>query len=178
MKSFAESTFVARLPDASFFASDLFFEAFGTAFPRPPPGEGSPHRAPTGTWHQFVAFYKWSETRVEPVAFVNFIRHGDVYLEGGLCARRGFYRRLPAPHWRECRARGGIVRLMLDEAARQLDDACAWFGYCGDARSWRVSQRVGYERTRHRYLMVKWFRRPPETAQRELEDRIAALGPF
>jgi len=167
------------MADASFFATDLFFEAFRSAFPVPPRGPASGRaNAESDVWRQYVAFYQWSASSVEPVAFANFIRRGDVYLEGGLCARRSFYRRLPERHWRECKARGGIVQILLEHAARELNDALAWFGYCGDAKSWRVNERIGYERTAHRHLIVRWIRPLPDSEKRTLEATIAAIGPF
>jgi hypothetical protein len=171
MNAFAESTLVLGMPNASFFATDLFFEGFRTAFPQPPADAAD-------RWRQYVAFYKWSDSSVEPVAFANFIRHRGAYLVGGLCARRNFYRRLPRAHWRECKERGGIVQMLLDTAARDLADAIALFGYCGDRKSWLVSERAGYARTAHRYVIVKWLRSVSEATRRELEESVAQVGPF
>jgi hypothetical protein len=176
--SFAESTFVLKMRDASFFATDLFFEAFGQPFPRPRDTTGLSIPTPDDAWHQFVAFYKWTETNIEPVAFVNFIRFGDVYLEGGLCARRNFYRRLPPAHWRECKAHGGIVQIMLEKAMRHLDDADAWFGHSSNNPAWLVNERLGMVVTRHQYLKVKWFRDLPDARKREIEDGVNAIGSF
>lgn len=177
-KSFAESTFVVQMRDASFFATDLFFEAFRQPFPMPHDSTGLSIATPRDTWHQFVAFYKWSETNVEPVAFVNFIRFRDAYLEGGLCARRSFYRRLPASHWRECKERGGIVQIMLEKAAGDLNDADAWFGHTSIGTAWLVNERLGFEPTRHQYLKVRWLRDLPEARKREIEDYVNAIGSF
>jgi hypothetical protein len=171
MNSFAESTFVLGMPNASFFATGLFFEGFRTAFPLPPADAAD-------RWRQYVAFYRWSDASVEPIAFANFIRHGDAYLLGGLCARRNFYRRLPRAHWRECKARGGIAQMLLETAAQELDDATSIFGYCGDKKSWLVGERVGFARTAHRYLIVKWLRDAPDAAKREIEESVARVGPF
>jgi hypothetical protein len=176
--SFAESTFVLQMRDASFFATDLFFEAFGQPFPKPRETAGLSIATPHDTWHQFVAFYKWSETNVEPVAFVNFIRHGNVYLEGGLCARANFYRRLSPAHWRECKERGGIVQIMLETAIGGLNDADAWFGHTSNNPAFLVNERLGFEITRHPYLKVKWFRELPEARKREIEDQVNAIGSF
>jgi hypothetical protein len=68
--------------------------------------------------------------------------------------------------------------MLLEAAAAELNDASAWFGYCGDAKSWLVSARIGYVRTRHPHLIVKWCRDLPESARDELEAKIAAIGPF
>ena len=176
--SFAEATFVLGMRDASFFATDLFREGFGQPFPHPPSGAGTLHATPDGMWHQYVAFYKWSETAIEPVAFVNLIRRGNVYLEGGLCARRNFYRRLPTEHWRECKARGGIVQVLLEHAMRERNDADAWFGHSSNNPAFLVNERLGFEVTRHRYLKVKWFRELPDARKREIEDEIDAIGSF
>ena len=177
-RSFAESTFVLHMRDASFFATDVFLEAFGQPFPKPQVTTGLSIPTPQDTWHQFVAFYKWSETNVEPVAFVNYIRFHDVYLEGGVCARRNFYRRLPPEHWRECKDRGGIAQIVMEQAMRELDDAAAWFGHTSNKPAWLAGERIGYEATRHQYLKVKWFRDLPEARKREIEDQVNAIGSF
>jgi hypothetical protein len=177
-KSFAESTFVLGMRDASFFATDLFFEGFGQTFPKPRESTGLSITTPRDNWYQYVAFYKWSETNIEPVAFVNFIRYDNVYLEGGLCARRSFYRRLSPAHWRECKERGGIAQVLLEQVIKELDDADAWFGHTSINPAWLVIERLGFQVTRHQYLKVKWFRDLPEDRRREIEDRINAIGSF
>jgi hypothetical protein len=125
-----------------------------------------------------VAFYKWSETHIEPVGFCNWIRYRDVYLEGGMCVRPNFYRRLPKDHWLECKRLGGIAQLIMEAAAVRLNDAEAWFGHCGDKKAYAVDVRVGYRQTRYPFLIVKWFRDVSTTRADELEKEIAALGPF
>lgn len=175
--SFEECVAIVGMANAAFFAADLFREAFGAPFPVPRADSGLALATPPSIWRQYVAFYKWSETHVEPVAFVNFLRYGDAYLVGGLCARRSFYRRLPPAHWNACKARGGVVQMLLDATARELD-AAALFGYCGDAKSLRVAARAGYRPTRHRYVIVRWLRELPDTERRALEDEVAAVGPF
>ncbi len=178
MKSFDESIEVVDLANASYFAADLFRECFGSAFPVPQNYLGVTHDPGSGTWHQYVAFYKWAETHIEPVGFCNWIRHGDVYLEGGMCVRRNFYRRLTKEHWAQCKRRGGIAQLIMEAAARTLNDADAWFGYCGDKKAYVVDMRVGYRPTKHPFLIAKWFGDVPASRKEELETRIAALGPF
>jgi hypothetical protein len=178
MRSFRESVCILRMADASFFAADLFNEAFASPFPNPRDGCGVAIPTPPNVWNQYIALYKWSEVELEPVAFANFLRHRNVYLEGGLCARRSFYRRLPEAHWEECKRRGGIVQVLLERAAEELDDAVAWFGYCGDRKSWLVNQRIGYQRTRHPYLIVKWYQTLPTEEQHDLIEEIAGLGSF
>lgn len=112
------------------------------------------------------------------MGFCNWIRHGDVYLEGGMCVRENVYRRMPREHFRQCREQGGIAQMMMATAARELDDAAAWFGYCGDAKAMAVDLRAGYMRTRHPHLIVKWFREIAAHEQERLIESIAAIGPF
>jgi hypothetical protein len=178
MKSFAESLHVTRCSNAGFFAGDLFFESFAIPFPVPRDNCGLSIPTPLENWHQYVAFYKWSETHIEPVGFCNWIRYGDVYLEGGMCVKRNFYRRLPRDHWDACRADGGVAQMVMQAAALDLVDCAAWFGYCGDKKAAIVDARVGYVPTRHKFLIVKWFTQLADAEKRSLEDRIAAIGPF
>ena len=95
-----------------------------------------------------------------------------------MCVRKSFYRRLPREQFRECNAAGGVAQLMMEQAARELTDCKAWFGFCGDAKAMAVDLRVGYVPTEHRFLIVKWFRDLPEAERRELVRSIAAIGPF
>jgi hypothetical protein len=158
MRSFVDSFHVVGMRNAKFFAEDLFRESFASEFPVPPEASNPSISTPRADWHQYVAFYKWSEANIEPVGFCNWIQHGDVYLEGGMCLRRNFYRRFPAPHWGECKRRGGVAQIMMETAAQKLDDCVAWFGRCGDKRAQLVLTRFGYQPTDRRYVIVKWFR--------------------
>ena len=178
MTSFADSLYVVGLRNAKFFAADLFRECFASDFPVPQEASSLSISTPRDDWHQYVAFYKWSEASIEAVGFCNWIRHGDVYLEGGMCVRRNFYRRLPSPHWDECKQRGGVAQIMMETAAEELNDCIAWFGYCGDKKAYVVDARIGYQPTDRPYVIVKWFRDVSAERKQELIDRIAAIGPF
>ncbi len=167
--TFAARLHIRRFDDAAYFAGPLFEESFGAAFPVPPPGSG---------WAQYVAFYRWNDDLVEPVGFCNYLPLDALWLEGGLCVRRTFYARLPAAHSDECRALGGVAQLIMEAAARELNDCDAWFAYIGDERSLRVCTRVGYRPTGRQYVAVKWFRSVSPERQAALIDRVAALGPF
>jgi hypothetical protein len=178
MKDFNEHFRVIRTETAAFFAADLFRECFGSPFPVPIDDCGLAIPTPPENWRQFVAFYRWSETHFEPVGFCNFIRYGEVYLEGGMCVKKGFYRRLPKDHWLQCKSRGGVAQILMETASKELSDCTAWFGYCGDKMAFEVDKRVGYEPTHHRHLIVKWFSQPPTQRQHELIDLIGKIGPF
>ena len=95
-----------------------------------------------------------------------------------MCVRKTFYRRLPRDQFRECNAAGGVAQLMMEQAARELTDCAAWFGYCGDAKALAVDLRVGYVPTRHKHLIVKWFRDLPQGEREALIDSIAKIGAF
>ena len=178
MLSFDESLHVLGLKNAKYFAERLFRQCFASPFPVPRNESALPIPTPAEQWFQYVALYKWSDQHIEPVGFCNWIRFGDVYLEGGMCVDRTIYRRLPKEHWSACKARGGIAQIMMESAARELNDCDAWFGYCGDKKAYLVDSRVGYRSTGKPYLIVKWFREVSAERQRELEDKVAAIGPF
>ncbi len=173
----ARSLLIFRSPDAAALASGLFRECFGTAFPVPREGSLS-IPTPPAAWRQFVATYRWPDGSDEAVGFCNWIRYNEVYLQGGMCVRRSFYRRLPREQFREIQGEGGLAQVMMAAAARELNDCAAWFGYCGDAKALAVDLRGGYEMTGRKDVVVKWFR-DGEPAQRErLIDEVAKIGPF
>ena len=178
MPTFSESFEVVRFANAAFFATQLFWDNFRAAFPVPRDGCGLPIPTPVEAWRQYVAFYRWSQSSFEPVGFCNWIRFGDVYLEGGLCANHTIYRRMPREHWAECRSHGGIAQLMMEAAARELNDCEAWFGFCGDKKAWIVNARIGYVPAGPKHLIVKWFRELSAQRQQALIEHVAEIGPF
>ena len=178
MSALGESLRVVRFRNAEFFASELFRECFGIAFPIPRENCGLPIPTPPDYWWQYVAFYKWSETRIEPVGFLNWIRYIDLYLGGGMCVRASFYRRLPKSHLAECRERGGLAQIMLETSFRELDDCLALFGYCGDKRSHQINLRAGYVPTRTQYVLARWMADISQEKKDEMEARVAAIGLF
>ena len=169
---------VLRVANAEFFAAKLFHDAFAQPFPVPRENCGLPIPTPPEAWRQFVALYRWPDDRIETVGFCNWIRYNGVYLEGGLCVRPGFYRSLPRAQFSACSARGGVAQIMMDAAARELDDCPAWFGYCGDRKSYLVCLRAGYVPTGHKYLIAKWFGDSSGAERQALIDSIAKIGPF
>ena len=178
MESLQHALRIFDAGNAERYAAELFRECFAAPFPVPRDGCGLPIPTPPENWHQYVALYRWPDGREETVGFCNWIRHGEVYLEGGMCVRENVYRRMPREHFREVRGRGGIAQMMMEAAARELNDATAWFGHCGDAKALAVDLRAGYVTTRHPYLIVKWFRDVPEGERERLVDSIARIGPF
>ena len=164
--------------DAPALAGELFFQSFRIPFPVPRDNCGLSIPTPPGNWRQFVARYEWPDGRMETVGFCNWIRYENVYLEGGMCVAKTFYRRMPREDWKECAARGGIAQMMMEEAARHLDDCNAWFGFCGDPKALAVDLRFGYVTTEYDKLIVKWFAPLDAGEKNRLIRRIAAIGPF
>ena len=178
MNTFEQSLRVFEAPDAARYAANLFRDSFKSEFPAPRATQVLGVAIEPVHWHQYVALYRWPDGREECVGFCNWIRYKDVYLEGGLIARRDFYRRLDREHFAALRARGGIAQIVMEQAATELNDCAAWFGYCGDAKALQVDLRVGYVRTEHPFLIVKWMRELPVAEQRHWIDEITRIGPF
>jgi hypothetical protein len=178
MPAFDQSIRIFDAGNAAALAAELFRESFHADFPVPRDPAGLSIPTPPQNWRQYVALYRWPDGREETVGFCNWIKHGEVYLEGGMCVQKTFYRRMPREHFRECQAQGGIAQIMMATAARELTDCKAWFGYCGDAKALAVDLRAGYVPTAHKHLIVKWFAQLPEGERARLIESIAAIGPF
>lgn len=178
MQSFGESLRIFDAGNAASLAGPLFLESFAADFPVPRDNCGLSIPTPPENWRQYVASYRWSDGHEETVGFCNWIKHGDVYLQGGMCVRKSFYRRMPREHFRACQEQGGIAQMMMAQAALELTDCVAWFGYCGDAKALAVDLRAGYVRTGYPLVIVKWFRELPEERRQVLIDSIARIGPF
>ncbi|MBC8008043.1 MAG: hypothetical protein H7X76_08370 [Prolixibacteraceae bacterium] len=178
MTAFIDALKVFETQEAARYAGTLFQESFNSAFPVPVSYRILETQIQPEDWHQFVAIYTWPDGTEECVGFCNFIKYKDVYLEGGLAVQKSFYRRLSKEHFADCSARGGIAQIMMETAAKQLTDCAAWFGYVGDAKSMRVVLRVGYIRTAHRYLIVKWMRTLPAFEMQMWIEDVSRIGPF
>lgn len=163
--------------DAKRYAEKLFRESFNTGFPEPR-DNSLPVPTPPQNWRQYVATYRWPDGTEETVGFCNWILHRDVYLGGGMCVRKTFYRRLPREEFREAQERGGVAQLLLEAAFRELDDCVAWFGYCGDKKAMAVDLRAGFQPTSHPLILVRWRVELPPAQQQERVDAVAAVGPF
>ena len=169
---------IREVDNAAELASELFYESFRVPFPIPRDNCGLSIPTPPENWHQYVATYRWPDDRDETVGFCNWIRYRDVYLEGGMCVRANFYRRLPKEHYREVARRGGLAQMMMQAASEHLNDCKAWFGFCGDAKALAVDLRFGYELTHQDMRIAKWFAPLSIDEKRALADQIAAIGPF
>jgi hypothetical protein len=177
-KPFSEAIRIFDAGNAEALAGALFRESFNAPFPVPREGCGLPIPTPPHAWRQYVAVYTWPDGAEETVGFCNFIRYGEVYLEGGMCVKKGFYKRMPRDHFRDCKARGGIAQMTMLAAEAELNDCAAWFGYCGDSMALAVDLRAGYEPTSRTYLIAKWFQDVSPAKREELVEAVARIGPF
>ena len=178
MTKFDEAINIFETKDAARYADALFWASFNSAFPVPAAYHILETEIQPEDWRQFVAIYTWPDGTDECVGFCNWIKYKNVYLEGGLAVQKSFYRRLPKLHFADCAARGGVAQIIMETAAATLTDCEAWFGYVGDSKSMRVVLRVGYVRTEHQYLIVKWMRSIPAPARQALIDDVTRIGPF
>ena len=178
MTTFNNALKVFESKDAATYAGALFQESFNCAFPVPGAYRILDTQIQPDDWRQFVALYTWPDGNSECVGFVNYVKYKDIYLGGGLAVQKNFYRRLPKPAFAECSARGGIAQIVMETAATQMTDCDALFGYCGDAKAMQVDLRVGYVRTTHPYLIVKWMRTLPAPQMQAWIDDVTRIGPF
>ena len=178
MNTFKEALNVFETDEAGRFAGALFQESFNSAFPIPSAIRILDTQIQPEHWRQFVATYTWPDGTNECVGFCNWIKYKDVYLEGGLAVQKSFYRRLPKPHFADCAARGGVAQIIMETAATTLTDCDAWFGYCGDAKALSVDMRVGFVRTTHPYLIVKWMRNLSGLEMRDWIADVTNIGAF
>jgi hypothetical protein len=115
-----------------------------------------------------------------PACYVNYLPHRNAMLAGGAATDGEVLRRLSDERRAALAATDGLMlQTMRYGESRFSSESVATFGYCGDARSWSVVQRCGFERIAdHPHLIVRWNRELPEAERRELVDSVRALGPF
>lgn len=178
METLDERLRIREVANAAELAGELFYDSFRVPFPIPRDNCGLSIPTPPENWHQYVASYRWPDGKDEAVGFCNWIRYRDVYLEGGMCVRGNFYRRLPKEHYREISRRGGLAQMMMQAASERLNDCKAWFGFCGDPKALAVDLRFGYETTHQHQRIVKWFAAVDPEEKRRLIDEVAKIGPF
>lgn len=126
-----------------------------------------------------VAVYRQSPFCLVPLGYLNILEHERVALVGGGCTDGRAFAQVPDEHCRAIRDRGGVLYALLRHAFTELaDDYEAFFGYCGDARAEEVDLKAGFSHTRHPQLLAHFHRTLGEERERELTDRVFALGQF
>lgn len=156
---------VEQVTTCDFFVGDLFRRRFNTT--------GAPE------WGKhYVAFYREGPGRFSTVGYVNYLKHDDSWLCGGLLSDERFYRRIPEHHRALVRAGGGIAETLLRESFKHLRDAPAIWGYVGDKKAEAVDLRAGFIHTWHDKVMVVWNRELPDEEKDARLRRVIDLGPF
>jgi hypothetical protein len=154
--------------DARVLAGDLFRRSFG-------------HEVPDYPRH-FVLVYspesRSVRTAPEVVAYCHQRAFEEVYLEGGMCADAGAYRRMPRWLFEQARVEGGLATIVSRQSIAMLGDSPATFGHVGEPRARAADLRTGFVDTGKEHLMVFWRRELPEEEKRRLIERVAAIGAF
>lgn len=163
----AESLLVTEVADAEPIVGDLFRRRFFTdSFPDTP--------------CHYIAFIRYQDGTLRPVGYVHYTITGQVALCGGLVIDNRQFRKLPKQFRLALHESGGIAEALLRESFQRLPDKIATiWGHVGDLQSEKVCLRVGFERTREKYLLVVWRRDNLSGEERErLIDHVAAMTPF
>ena len=136
------------------------------------------HSAPPDFPLHYVSFYRAAATDIQAIGYVHYSEFEDSYLCGGLAIDDRRYRRMSAPNRQAIRTRGGVAEHLLKITVARLSHAVAIWGYVGDVRSKRVANRVGFHRTEHPYVMVRWMKDLPDSEKAARLSRVVSLGPF
>ncbi|MGA9334468.1 MAG: hypothetical protein WBV39_09335 [Rudaea sp.] len=136
------------------------------------------HPAPTYP-HHLAVFYSDAAGREELAHFLHFFSSGNLWLIGGACTDGDVVRRMHPDQRAAVDAAGGLMlqatRFGLHRFGASKD---AIFGHCGDARSFEVLMRAGFQPLRHPHLLVYWPRLVDESRRCALCAEAEALGPF
>lgn len=154
---------IAEVDDAGAAAGELFRRSF----------RGAPPDFP----RHYVARVALDGTS-RTIGYVHMTPTDGIYLCGGMCMDERVYRRLAAGRRATLKAIGGIAEQMLRYVFADCSDGRAIFGYVGDRRAERVDLRAGFRHTGYKHLIVYWPRPLPESEQRTLIEKAAAIGPF
>ena len=163
----AESLLVTEVSDAEPIVGDLFRRRFFTdSFPDTP--------------CHYIAFIRYRDGTLCPVGYVHYTLTGQVALCGGLVIDNRQFRKLPKQFRQALHESGGIAEALLRESFQRLPESISTiWGHVGDLQSEKVCLRVGFERTREKYLLVVWRKSDLPGEERErLIDHVAAMTPF
>jgi hypothetical protein len=139
--SVADFVFVLEVDDGPAFAEGIFQRKYGQP-------------APTFGRH-FVALYRQAADRFVPAGYVHVTDCHDIGLAGGACTDGRAIALMDAAQRQALGAAGGLYLQVMRHAFAALHDAHeAFFGLCGDPRSWEVSLQAGFEPTATPQLLV------------------------
>lgn len=165
MHPLGEFILITEVVEGSQLAEGIFQRKYGTQAPR--------------HGHHIFALYQCPDHSWMPVSYLNYLEHGDVMLAGGACTDGNVIRAMSAGQQEAIKQSQGLYFYLAEYATkRYTSNKYATFAYCGDARAWEVSERLGYERTDHSYVIVRWHNKPSLSSAQALIDDIKSLGPF
>lgn len=126
-----------------------------------------------------VTFWKRDDGSFVPVSYVHFLRHGDMMLIGGACTDGEVLRRMSAEERAAIDAAGGVNAMATRYSLKRYGPQCdAVFGHCGDARSFDILMRCGFQPAREPYLVAYWPRSLTDARRQALIEQAHALGEF
>ena len=113
------------------------------------------------------------------LCYIHFTAQGDLLLGGGACVDDRELRLLSPEARTALRAVGGLYRHSLAWAVDHFRDRYkAVFGYCGDPLAERIDLAVGFRKTQHKHLLVRYTQPLAEIEQARLVAQAHAIGPF
>ncbi len=129
--------------------------------------------------HHIVAFYRRADGAFIPASYLHFRPYDEMMLIGGACTHGDIVRAMTPEQQQAVHAAGGLMLQTTRFALAKFGPRCqAVFGHCGDARSWSVLERAGFERTDAGYIVACWTRPLGHALRRELIAKAHAIGPF
>lgn len=129
--------------------------------------------------YHVVSYWKRDDGSRVPVSYVHFWQRGRAILIGGACTDGDVIRRMGDAERAEIESSGGINLLATRYSLLRYGPLCdGIFGHCGDARSFGILMRCGFQPVRDPYLIAWWPRLLDARRRAELIDEVAAIGPF
>lgn len=134
--------------------------------------------APDFPLHVF-AFATTSSGRGPVLCYIHFTEMGDLLLGGGACVDDRELRRLTTEARTAIRDAGGLYRHALTWAVHHFSSRYkAIFGYCGDPLAERIDLAVGFSKTVHKHLLVRYTSSLSQSEQERLVSIAHGVGPF
>ncbi len=144
------------------FIGDLFERSFRSAPPDSPV--------------HYVCYCK-EQSGISMVGYGHCTPCPNYYLGGGMCTDNRALRRLSVATRKAISQRGGIAQFLIETIFSMSADKSAVFSYVGHPVALEIDLRSGFQKTKHRHLIVHWTRGAPDNAATMINE-VHALGPF
>jgi len=165
MKRIEEFIVISEVAEGQRFAEPIFQRKYRT-------------RAPDFPYH-VVTFWQRDDGSLVPASYVHFWQRGDMLLIGGACTDGEVLRRMSQDERDAIDAEGGLNLLATRYSLRRYGPQCdAIFGHCGDARSFGILMRCGFQPELDPYLIAYRPRALAEVRRQALIEEAHAIGPF